>query len=236
MIYLYLYLDCLLRGIRGTFKSPWMLGLPIGYVAIVMAAGLVAAPLGILGAIAVMIVVDLCTSSFLHFVGQAVLGSKARLPELKKSFVEYFWPVANFWFVIFLGTLALGYALASNPNADKVRVAVLLVALVLFNAVPEVIYQKRSYRSLAIIGESVKFIQEHWVEWFIPNIVVGAAVFFGLRALLAVPYGLFAFPFACGLALQVGMAFRGVLFHELETSSPFQLRMRYHGGVGLGRR
>lgn len=232
MTYLYLYADCLLRGLRGATKSRWTLALPLLYSALLAVALIVLLPLGIVGGLLFTIAADLCTSSFLYFVRQAVLGSPSALAELKRSFIEYFWPVVSVGFVIFIASRLLGYALMSNPNAEKISLAVWLVAAVLFNAVPEVIYQKSHLGGIAIIAESVKFIQAHWIEWFIPNVLLGAGVYAALTALIVVPGGAILGAVVAGALAYVVMVFRGNLFHELETTSPFQRRMRYAGGIG----
>jgi hypothetical protein len=235
MIYLYLYADCFVRAARGALKSPWTLALPVAYLAILLVAGILVAPLGIIGGFIVGIIMDLCASSFLYFIGQAVLGSPSRLNEMKKSFTEYFWPVISFGFVIWIASMMLGYALASNPQASKIEMGIWLIASVLLNAVPEVIYQKAHVGGIAIIVESARFIQEHWIEWLIPNFLLAAGVYGCVVALGMLPFGIFLMPPVIGAAIYFAFAFRGNLYHLLDTTSGFQLRVRYHGGVGLGR-
>jgi hypothetical protein len=235
MIYLYLYADCFVRAFRGVLKSPWTLALPMVYAGAIELARTLLGGFGIVGGFAMGILVDLCTSSLLYFTAQAVLGSPSRISEMKKSFLEYFWPVVSFGFVIWIAITMLGFALASNPQASRIQLAVLLVAAVLLNAVPEVVYQKSQIGGLAIIAESAKFIQEHWVEWFIPNVLLGGLIAVATFGLLLLPFGVVVVPFVVGALTYFVFAFRGNLFHLLDTTSPFQLRVRYHGGVGLGR-
>jgi hypothetical protein len=227
MIYLRLYWDCLRRAVKGARKSPWTLALPVAYLAVVIVAAILLAPLGIVGGFLVGILADLCASSFLYFVAQAVLGSPSRTSELKQSFVAYFWPVVSFGFVMWFATTILGYALAAHPKGGIIQLGILAVAAVLLNAVPEVIYQKGDVSGLAIIAASVRFIQEHWIEWFIPNAILGGALYGVTTLLQRVPFGLYLIPLAGGAILYVAAAFRGVLFHELETTSPYQRRLRY---------
>jgi hypothetical protein len=222
-----LYWDCLRRAVKGVLKSPWTLMLPVAYLGIVMVAGMLLAPLGIVGGFLVGIISDLCTSSFLYFVAQAVLSSPSRPSEMKRSFIAYFWPVVSFGFVMWFVMSMLRYALAANPNGGVIQLGILAIAAVLLNAVPEVIYQKGDVSGLAIIAASVRFIQEHWIEWFVPNVALGAALYGVTMLLLRVPFGLFLVPIVGGALIYVATTFRGVLFHELETTSPYQRRMRY---------
>jgi hypothetical protein len=224
-----LYWDCLRRALKGGLKSPWTLTLPVAYLGIVIVAGIMLAPLGIIGSFLVGIISDLCTSSFLYFVAQAVLGSPSRPSELKRSFLAYFWPVVSFGFVMWFVMRILHYALVANPNGGVIQLGILAIAAVLLNAVPEVIYQKGDVSGLAIIAASARFIQEHWIEWFVPNILLGAALYGVTMTLLKVPFGLFLVPFVGGALLYLAATFRGLLFHELETTSPYQRRMRYRG-------
>jgi hypothetical protein len=229
MVLLRLYWDCWRRALRGVGKSPWTLALPVGYLAMLIAAGILTAPLGIIGGFVVLVLIDLCTSSFLYFVAQAVLGSPARASELKRSFIAYFWPVVSFGFVIWVARLLVMYALAAHPKGGTIQLGIWAVAAVLLNAVPETIYQKDDVSGLAIIAASVRFIQEHWIEWFIPNILLVGALYVVVVALARVPFGVLLVPLVEGALLYVAMAFRGVLYLELETSSPYQRRMRYRG-------
>ncbi len=222
-----LYWDCLRRAVKGARKSPWTLALPMAYLALSIVAGILVSPLGIVGSFLLGILADLCASSFLYFVAQTVAGSPSRPSELKQSFVAYFWPVVSFGFVLWLAVRILGYALAANPNGGVIQLGIWAVAAVLLNAVPEVIYQKGDVGGVAIIAASARFIQEHWIEWFIPNLVLAAAVYGLVVALALVPFGVYLVPPVGGALLYLAATFRGLLFHELETTSPYQRRMRY---------
>jgi hypothetical protein len=228
MLYVRLYVDCFRRALQGARKSPWTLALPVLYLAILMAAGVLLGGLGIIGGFLVAIAADLCVSSFLYFVGQTVLGSPSRPRELKQSFVAYFWPVVSFGFVVWLAGRILGFALAANPNAELIQLCIFSVAAVLLNAVPEVIYQKSEVHGVAIIAESVRFIQRHWIEWLVPNLVfLGGLYFLVVRVLVHVPGALLVIPLLVGGLVYFLAAFRGNLFHLLDTTSPYQLRNRY---------
>src|SRR5262245_25579097 len=128
MLYLRLYADCFARALAAVRKSPWTLALPMVYLAISLAASIVLAPLGILGGMLLMVVADLCTSSFLYFVAQAVQSTPSRTSELKQSFLAYFWPVVSFGFIVWITSTMLGYALAAHPQGGKIQLAILGVA------------------------------------------------------------------------------------------------------------
>ena len=227
MVLLRLYADCLRRSLVAARRSPWTLGLPIGYLAALFVFGILIAPLGQIGGFLQMIALDLCTSSFLYFVARAVAGSPSRPSELKNSFLVYFWPVVSVYFVIWVAQLLLGLTLHANPQAEKIELALAGVVFVLLNAVPEVIYQKSEAGGLRIVSASVRFIQVYWIEWFIPNLALAAAVYGVLHGLARVPYGLYLSPLVVGALAYFVMTFRGNLFNLLDNHSPHQLKMKY---------
>ncbi|HZH04706.1 MAG TPA: hypothetical protein VEY30_13050, partial [Myxococcaceae bacterium] len=110
-------------------------------------------------------------------------------------------------------------------------VALTLVAVVLLNAAPEVIYQRGTYGGLATIQESVSFLQANWLEWLLPNLVLGGALYAVWAYMpLAGLVGLVATTALGGALLHVGMLFRGHLFGELVGSSHRQRMFRYRTG------
>jgi hypothetical protein len=227
MHYLRLYADCVRRAAQAVRKSPWTLLLPMFYWALGELAQRLLGPLGMVGGFLLVIVSQLMASSFLYFVGQSVVGSPSRVAELKQSFLAYFWPVVSFGFVTWMATMGLSLVLAGNPQGEKIQLGIVLVAAVLLNAVPEVIYQKAEVNGLGIVMESVRFIQRHWIEWFIPNLVLAAAFYFTLMGVARLPYSLLLAPPLLGAIVYVAATVRGNLFHVLDTTSPYQLRMRY---------
>ncbi len=229
MTLLRLYADCFRRTGGAIRRSPWTLALPIVYALILVVAGVLLSPLGMIGTFIANIISDLCISSFLYFLAQSVAGSPSRPSELKDSFLVYFWPVISFYFVIWIASWLLGAALRANPQGEKIELALFGVAAVLLNAVPEVIYQKSEVGGLGIVAASVRFIQTHWIEWFIPNLLLGGVVYGAIAVLLYVPYSLFIVPPVVGALAYFIMTFRGNLFSLLDRHSPHQLKMKYRG-------
>jgi len=90
-----------------------------------------------------------------------------------------------------------------------------------------VLYQKGTWGGLATIQKTISFIQESWIEWFIPNLAILALLLWldlqaessGVAQLLAlVP---------AGAVLHLLMVFRGYLFMELDGSSHRQRMFKY---------
>jgi hypothetical protein len=91
---------------------------------------------------------------------------------------------------------------------------------VLFNAVPELIYQSRA-ASVQLLAASVRFVQENWIEWFIPNILFGVVYYLSYELVPVSPESVL------GIVLELGrsfllfymMVFRGYLFQGLQSGS-----------------
>jgi len=53
-----------------------------------------------------------------------------------------------------------------NPNGPLLYLGVQILLYVIFNAVPELIYQGR-VSGLALLSASYQFIVENWIEWLL---------------------------------------------------------------------
>ncbi len=231
-VYLRLYAECLVKAFSGIGKNPWTLLLPMG---IGLAARLLAPLMGIpfLGGI----VLAAFLSCYLYFVGEVVGNSRVSLRELRVSIGKYLWSVVAVLFVAFIARFLLGMVLANNPNAQLFFRFFNLAAFILLNAVPEVIYLRGVYGGLATFERSFRFIQENWLEWFIPNLPLLALAWFGVDVLtLLFAFGPNANPIALGVVLALGalfhvfMVFRGHLFEALDGSSHRQRMYRSRFG------
>lgn len=230
------YLDCVRRTWKAIAKNPWVVLLPMLYGLVLGLALLLAAPLGILGGFLVGMIGTAVSASFLYVVDELVSGSPVRPRELLLSVRRYFWPIMSVFFVFWVAQLLLSPLLTAPPHGTSISIGLMAVLFVLLNATPEVIYQKRTYGGLATLAESVSFIQRNWIEWLIPNIGFGAALWFGIPRLLALaPTGLGVLDFFAGpllggllkgLVLFPIMLFRGHLFRELDRGIRNRVRYR----------
>lgn len=218
-VYLGLYATCFRRALQGIGRNAWTLLLPITLWSVLLGAGQLASGLGLVGGILIGLLLNALFSSYLYFTGQIVAESRARLRELKTSFLAYFWSVMGVAFVVWIATLLLGMALGRNPNGWLILLLVRGIAFVVCNATPEVISQKGTYGGMATIQESIRFIHENWIEWFIPNIAISAAYFYLVSGLLTLGAPFWGVAVLAGALLHVLMVFRGHLFRELDTSS-----------------
>jgi hypothetical protein len=230
MTLLRIYSECLTKTLKALARSPWTLLLPMVYLALLTVVGGLLAPLGLVGGFLTLIARDLLFASFLYVVAELVRGSPVRLSEMPSSIRPFFWPIINVLFVLWIADLFVRPLLASSANAFGLELGITAILFVVLNAVPEIIYQKQVYGGLSTIGASVSFIQENWIEWFIPNVLFGAALWFGMPLLAAVPLGSLAAPVAIGAFAHFAMIFRGFLFEVLDGSTARQRAMRYRMG------
>ncbi len=231
-IYARLYLDCSRRALASIAKSPWTLLLPVGLFLALQLAGMLASPLGMLAGIVLGLVLAALGSCYLYFLGEVVANAKVQLSEFRKSIAAYFWSVANVLFVYWIASFVIGQLLSRSPEARSAEVALELVALVLLNAVPEVIYQRHTYGGLATIQRAVQFLQTNWLEWGIPNLVLLAVLWLVLKNGLGLvvelgTFGLVLWSVVFGSLLHTVMVFRGHLFAALDGSSHRQRMFRY---------
>lgn len=227
--YLHLYSTCLGRTLKGLRISPWTLLLPWGLLLAFEAATPLARGLGFLGGFAMALLLDALFSCYLYFTGEVVAESKVRLAELTKSFGAYFFAVMSVFFVVWVADLILGMVLAQSSGRWVVELALWLFAAVLLNATPEVIYQRGTRGGLETFSRSIKFVQDNWLEWFIPN-GVGLALLYLLltQVVLRLPFwGYLVTGLAGSAAFHVLMVFRGHLFRELDGLSHRQRMFKY---------
>ena len=214
----------------------------IAYAAILVAAAMVLAPLGMVGGLVLGLVVAACWSSYLELASQAVAGRKIRLSwaELRRTFGAKFWDVVSVMFAFWILSFVLGPALR-GPDGERVAAVFGLAVAFFFNAVPELLYQGHS-RSFALLLESGRFMIAHPLVWMLPNLVFASLLLFptgrlavGHPAELLLVFGS-TFSSPLGLVsmvtawpvwtwplilfgLHYAMMFRGLLFQRLSSGS-----------------
>lgn len=220
----------------------------LAYPIILHFAGVLTAPAGIVGSFIMGFVTAACFSSYLEILSQVLDNARFRLnwDEFKRTFGARFWDVVSVLFALWmLNILTAPLMMGSHARAFSAILA--FATAFFFNAVPELLYQGNS-RSVALLVESARFVTEHPLAWFLPNIAF-AAMALGSTGLLDVRqpveflilFGsvfssptsvlvvverapLWAIPIAV-FGFHAAMVFRGILFREL-TSGGGNARMR----------
>ncbi len=130
-------------------------------------AGFVPQPL--LGGLLVGLTDAFAVGALLALLQRVVAHHALRLQDLRDTLGAYFWNVVAVGFVLWIPFLLLGQ-LAPRP----VFAAAALLAAVFLNPLPEVIYQARTASPLEDLAESARFVQQQWIEWFLPIVLVAA--------------------------------------------------------------
>jgi len=227
-ITLALYRRTLRRAAELTLRNWPVLGSLFVYAAVMSAATVLAAALGIVGGFLLSLVWAACVGSFLSLVEMIVRSGRVTLDDFRRSAGVYLWDVVGVTFVLWIAFQLLTPALATIPQGRMLLLGLMLIVLVFFNAVPELIYLGRC-SSLELLGESYAFIGENWIEWFPLTVVLGALVL-ALDALPLAP--LFEWPKLAAVALLVyyTMVVRGLLFLELHGSTRRSRAFRHRMG------
>lgn len=239
---------------RGVRSWPAALSL-IVYAVILTVTSRLTAGLGLIGSLIAGLVSAACWSSYLELISQAVSAPSFRLTW--DDFRATFWVRLSdvisvmfaFWMISFVTV-----ALTQGPQAAAISAMIGFAMAFFFNAVPELLYLGNS-RSFALLVDSGKFVMEHPVVWFLPNVLlaavalwIGGGLSVGHPAELLILFGsvfsspggvaslfiglpLWGIPIAL-LVLHFAMVFRGLLFKELASgrANPrwreFQSRMQ----------
>lgn len=177
-------------------------------------------------------------SNYLHLMFKIVKHEKFTFQDFKDGFTVYLRELWTIFFVIWIVNMLLGMIiipilgglLRSVITSATLYIIIYLLGFILLNPLPETVYQKH-YSSLDSFPYAFNFVKENWLEWFLPNIVFGAIMYFALGRIftniLFMSFGFmsglsFGEIFTSVLALGVlsfVMIYRGILFEILSTST-----------------
>lgn len=165
----------------------------IGFALLFVGAGRIAAPMGMVGGLLLGIANALLVGATLRLVEQSLSATRTIQPaDVPDSFGHYFWDVIGVGFVLWLPMMALDMGTRANPYGQFLSSAVLLLLFILLNPAPEVIYQVRHDSPLDVFKAAYEFVLEHWIEWFLPFVLLMAPILLspsGLRAVFELSGG-----------------------------------------------
>ena len=147
---------------------------------LLLAMRMLVSPMGRLGGMFLGLIIAACFSSYLHLVSFAVAGSKITLADLRHGFVRAILGCHQCPVCVLGDQLCGRDGDRAGRRGDKADIVMVLLfglamARLLFNPVPELLYQGSS-RSFYLLMESGTFISKHGLEWFLPNILAAVAL------------------------------------------------------------
>lgn len=231
-VYARIYAQAFTNALAAIGKNPWTILLPMGLaVAWWLLMAMVGATLDPWsGGFLVGLARSAALSIYCFFLGGLVANQKVGLDQLRTSIGAYFWSWISIFFVLWIAGLVLGPIFAAQQD---LAIPFLIVELVALNTVPETIYLKGTRGGLETITRAFGFLQENWIEWFIPNgLVVGlvvAGTVFGSVLGVFGQLGALAGVLLMGALLHVYAVFRGFLYEALDGSTHRQRMFRSRG-------
>lgn len=161
---LVLYRDVSVDTLRAMRRSGWSLVL----LALVQASWtFLAVPLAGVGGLHILLGLAeaLLVGAYLSVLPSSVSGTgRVRWADVLSAPGHLFWETMSVLFAFWLPSLVLQLA------APSLVPIALVIATVLFNPVPELIYQGRS-TSFALLGDAAGFVQQNWPEWFVGQLI-----------------------------------------------------------------
>ncbi|MGD2063518.1 MAG: hypothetical protein PVF51_08065 [Nitrospirota bacterium] len=227
---LWIYQRCATRSV-ALLRQNWLVALSLPAYAVLLAvARVIAQPLGIVGGVLVALASSACTSSFLYLIEQILRSGRADLGDFQRGFGVYLWEVVRISFLFWIAATVLRLMLTGQPNAGLIMLCATVAVYILFNVVPELIYQSHE-SGIGLVAASYRFIAANWIEWFPPNVLAAVVTVWTVRAAgglhLALPLAMVVEGVVTGLLLVFLMTFRGLLFSELNSSTGRGRTFRY---------
>jgi hypothetical protein len=134
--------------------------------------------LSLLAGIIFAIVSSSLISNYLYLLSNIINNNRITLQNFKDGFTYYLWEIYGVFFIIWIASYVLSAVSGIFGSQSYYLVSLLrIIALVLLNALPETIYQK-SYAYYENLLYAFEFIKENWINWFLPNIIFFAALYF----------------------------------------------------------
>jgi hypothetical protein len=229
---LWIYKNALIKTVQLLRANLGIILAPIAYGFILSAAAMLVAPLGIVGGLIMGALFAACASSALYLIENVVRMNKASLQDFTRGFTVYIWDVLTLAFIFWIPMRLLAQVAYTTPEGPLLYLGVQILLYVIFNAVPELIYQSR-VSGLALLSASYNFIVENWLEWLVPNLLVAVAGYllrefvYGLIAFMPFFFQYFLLQTGLGLFLTFLMIFRGLLFGELNGTTRRSRVYRY---------
>jgi len=146
----------------------WWIGLlPLLYAPVFLLVASFAGQLGMIGGFIVGFLLAVLVGSYLYFIDGAVSGKRMRPDELLDSWRPYFNSTLTILFFLFIIRFMIGMLSAPGTGTQIPWFIMAVILPILLSPVPEIIYQGQS-EGFGMVQESVDFLRDSGLEWFIP--------------------------------------------------------------------
>lgn len=134
-------------------------------------------PFAIFSGILVAIVSSSLISNYLYLLFNVINYDRLNFQHFKDGFTYFLWKIYGVFFIGFMGNYLLSIVFRMiGTRALALNLIVNLTIMILLNPLPETLYIK-SYKAWDSILDSITFMQENWINWFIPNIIFYILIF-----------------------------------------------------------
>ncbi len=224
------------KSFKAIQKNPALLGVGVLYVLLLLVGFQVSIIAGFLGGIVMTLVQSALLSSYLFLMNRIIRTGRFKQEDMTDGVRVYF---RKIWITLIIVFVAqYGLSLVAQifgtvlPFAGLIWIIAYCLAIILLNPLPEVIYQKH-VDELGTFTYAYGFVKENWIDWFIPNVLLGAVIWV-VNTGINMAFGAIASGFSIGLGLSFpvvisaivlqafisySMIYRGLLFHELSTTT-----------------
>ena len=242
-----MYADCLKSATHGTVRNWIVLPATAAMLFLFMVVAGAVAPLGLLGGFILGLLTCMCITQYYSWLIRTKEGERIPWRSLLEFDAGLFQAVISAAFILWIIDFMVSSLLQGIEGARWFQGMVKLAIILVFNPLAEVVYL-RGDRDLAAFQRAYQFTLQHWIEWFIPYVLIFAplcslggtetalSVLSSTSALFPSSPALFALmlSFPSLLAAVLGailvhwlMLFRGALFENLDTGNRRMRMFRY---------
>lgn len=168
--------EILPKSINNTIKNMKIAGIGFLYLLGYLLMSRIAGSTGLFSGLIMMITLGLIISNYLYIVENIFRYGSFDMDDFKNGFTVYLRQVYMVLFAFYLLSYGISLFLRPLMNISILSTIVYIGVLLVFNSLPEVIYQKdRMYGDILIA--SIEFIKENWIEWLIPNAILMLVIY-----------------------------------------------------------
>ena len=174
-----LFADSFREALKAFRRTAWAIVVLIAFWIVMLMATMAMSPFGFAGGLVLFLVSCVLTGMYLSMVEVGVIGQRVLRPgDLSDHAGQHWQMVASVGFVFWIPSMLLQFTVP-----PPVYTIIITIAAVVFNPVPEMIYQDRHDGGLAILKDAMGFMQRNWPEW-LTALALATAPYLGFWALL----------------------------------------------------